>query len=234
MAAAAGLTREFAATPMPGRTWLQHASPTTFGLKAAGWLDMIGRCRARLDRVRRVAQWCCSWAARPERWHRWAATARPSLMRWRNSWAFACRRCPGTRIGIALLMWRRRSASRVAASARLAAISRCSRSRKSPRPPTRAAEAPRRCRTNRIRFARSPRSRSARSRPGLVATMLSAMPQEHERAAGGWQAEWPTLSDLIARHAAVSRCDRRRTRRSARRCVGDARAPRHSRRRRDG
>ena len=34
--------------------------------------------------------------------------------------------------------------------------------------------------------------------PGLVATMLSAMPQEHERAAGGWQAEWPTVAELIA------------------------------------
>ena len=33
--------------------------------------------------------------------------------------------------------------------------------------------------------------------PGLVATMIAAMPQEHERAAGGWQAEWETLSDLI-------------------------------------
>jgi 3-carboxy-cis,cis-muconate cycloisomerase len=27
--------------------------------------------------------------------------------------------------------------------------------------------------------------------------MLAAMPQEHERAAGGWQAEWGTLSDLL-------------------------------------
>jgi len=34
--------------------------------------------------------------------------------------------------------------------------------------------------------------------PGLVSTMLSAMPQEHERAAGGWQAEWLTLAELIA------------------------------------
>ena len=33
--------------------------------------------------------------------------------------------------------------------------------------------------------------------PGLVATMVAAMPQEHERAAGGWQAEWETLADLI-------------------------------------
>jgi 3-carboxy-cis,cis-muconate cycloisomerase len=33
--------------------------------------------------------------------------------------------------------------------------------------------------------------------PGLVQTMLTAMPQEHERAAGRWQAEWGTLSDLL-------------------------------------
>src|SRR5918912_967039 len=33
--------------------------------------------------------------------------------------------------------------------------------------------------------------------PPLVATMLSAMPQEHERAAGRWQAEWPTLLVLL-------------------------------------
>jgi 3-carboxy-cis,cis-muconate cycloisomerase len=34
--------------------------------------------------------------------------------------------------------------------------------------------------------------------PGLVATMLSAMPQEHERGIGGWQAEWDTLPDIVA------------------------------------
>ncbi len=33
--------------------------------------------------------------------------------------------------------------------------------------------------------------------PGLVATMLSAMLQEHERGLGGWQAEWETLPDLV-------------------------------------
>ena len=33
--------------------------------------------------------------------------------------------------------------------------------------------------------------------PGLVATMLSAMPQEHERGLGGWQAEWDTLPEIF-------------------------------------
>jgi 3-carboxy-cis,cis-muconate cycloisomerase len=33
--------------------------------------------------------------------------------------------------------------------------------------------------------------------PGLVATILGAMAQEHERGAGGWHAEWETLRDLL-------------------------------------
>jgi 3-carboxy-cis,cis-muconate cycloisomerase len=33
--------------------------------------------------------------------------------------------------------------------------------------------------------------------PGLVATMLSGMVQEHERALGGWQAEWDTLPEIV-------------------------------------
>lgn len=33
--------------------------------------------------------------------------------------------------------------------------------------------------------------------PGLVATLLAAMPQEYERAAGAWQAEWEPLVELL-------------------------------------
>jgi 3-carboxy-cis,cis-muconate cycloisomerase len=33
--------------------------------------------------------------------------------------------------------------------------------------------------------------------PGLVATLLAAAPQELQRAAGRWQAEWPALSELL-------------------------------------
>ncbi|MBO3751638.1 3-carboxy-cis,cis-muconate cycloisomerase [Streptosporangiaceae bacterium NEAU-GS5] len=47
------LAAEHRATPMPGRTLTQHAVPTTFGLKAAGWRSLIIDARARLDRVRR-------------------------------------------------------------------------------------------------------------------------------------------------------------------------------------
>jgi 3-carboxy-cis,cis-muconate cycloisomerase len=37
----------------------------------------------------------------------------------------------------------------------------------------------------------------ARRVPALVGTMLLSMEQEHERAAGAWQAEWGTIIDLF-------------------------------------
>jgi 3-carboxy-cis,cis-muconate cycloisomerase len=33
--------------------------------------------------------------------------------------------------------------------------------------------------------------------PGLVAAFLSGMVQEHERGVGGWQAEWPTVAEVV-------------------------------------
>ena len=50
--------------------------------------------------------------------------------------------------------------------------------------------------------------------PGLVATVLGAMPQEHERGLGGWQAEWETLPR--------ARAGRRGRRALGGRCAGDA------------
>jgi 3-carboxy-cis,cis-muconate cycloisomerase len=38
---------------------------------------------------------------------------------------------------------------------------------------------------------------AARQAPGLVATLLASMEHEHERAAGAWHAEWPALRALL-------------------------------------
>lgn len=38
---------------------------------------------------------------------------------------------------------------------------------------------------------------AAKRAPGLVSTMLACMPQEHERAMGGWHAEWRTMAELF-------------------------------------
>lgn len=50
--ALAVLAQKHRQTPMVGRTWLQHALPVTFGLKAAGWLDAIERHRARIAELK--------------------------------------------------------------------------------------------------------------------------------------------------------------------------------------
>jgi 3-carboxy-cis,cis-muconate cycloisomerase len=47
-------------------------------------------------------------------------------------------------------------------------------------------------------------SAAAQRIPGLVSTLLSAMPQEYERAAGAWQAEWEPLTELLRLVAAAS------------------------------
>ncbi|HAP25900.1 MAG TPA: 3-carboxy-cis,cis-muconate cycloisomerase, partial [Achromobacter sp.] len=46
--ACARLTGAHRDTIMVGRTWLQHALPTTFGAKTAGWLEALERSRLRL------------------------------------------------------------------------------------------------------------------------------------------------------------------------------------------
>ncbi|MFC4852161.1 class-II fumarase/aspartase family protein [Actinophytocola glycyrrhizae] len=49
--ALAGLADRYRHTPMAGRTLTQHAVPTTFGLKAAGWLTLVLDARDRLRQV---------------------------------------------------------------------------------------------------------------------------------------------------------------------------------------
>ncbi|WP_327720673.1 3-carboxy-cis,cis-muconate cycloisomerase [Streptomyces sp. NBC_00490] len=48
----ARLAAEHRDTPMPGRTLTQHAVPTTFGLKAAGWRSLVLDARDRITAVR--------------------------------------------------------------------------------------------------------------------------------------------------------------------------------------
>jgi 3-carboxy-cis,cis-muconate cycloisomerase len=52
----AEFTTQFRATPLAGRTWMQHALPTTFGFKTAGWLDALNRHRNRFSELRRRIQ----------------------------------------------------------------------------------------------------------------------------------------------------------------------------------
>lgn len=52
--ALAGLADTHRHTVMPARTLTQHAVPTTFGLKAARWLDGVVACHRRLTQIRKT------------------------------------------------------------------------------------------------------------------------------------------------------------------------------------
>ncbi|WP_044564590.1 lyase family protein, partial [Azospirillum sp. B4] len=52
----ARLAEAHAETPLAARTWMQQALPTTFGLKAAGWMAAVGRARAAVAAAGRDCQ----------------------------------------------------------------------------------------------------------------------------------------------------------------------------------
>jgi len=188
--------RAHALTPMPGRTWLQHASPTTFGLKAAGWLDMIGRSRDRLDSAIQGALVVQLGGAS-------GTLASLGIDGPAVTAAFARQ----LKLSVPEMPWHTHRDRIADVSAALGIV--CGSLGKIGRDLTLLAQSEVAEATdgggggsssmphkqNPVRAVTA--TTAALRAPGLVATMLSAMPQEHERAAGGWQAEWLTLSELI-------------------------------------
>ena len=198
--AAAAIARRHARTPMAGRTWLQQASPVTLGLKAAGWLDMAARCRERLARTVDAAMVVQFGGASgtlaalgdagpavadalarrlslsvPEMpWH----TQRDRLADVAAALAIACGALGKIGRDLALL-----GQSEIGEVFETPATGRGgSSSMPHKQNPVRAVRA----------------VAAATRAPALAATMIAAMPQEHERAAGGWQAEWDTLPALVS------------------------------------
>lgn len=198
MHASAALAREHVATPMPGRTWLQHASPTTFGLKAAGWLDLMGRARERItDSVDRALVVQLGGAA----------GTLASLGNDGPAVTDALARQLGLRVPTMPWHSQRDRIVEVAAALGIAcgALGKIGRdltllaqsevAEAFEKPSSRGGSSSMPHKQNPVRAVTA--VTAAIRAPGLVATMVAAMPQEHERAAGGWQAEWETLADLI-------------------------------------
>ena len=204
--AARSLAKRYVDAVMPGRTWLQQATPITFGLKAAGWADALDRQRrsvtAALDEARvlqfggaagtlaalgdagpRVAELLAErlHLKVPDLpWH----TQRDRLVAISCDLGMTCGTCGKIARDIALL-----------------AQNEVGEAAEGPRHDGGSSTMP---------HKRNPVSASvalaaAVRAPGLVATMLAAMPQEHERGLGGWQAEWTTLPDLVGLAAGAAR-----------------------------
>jgi 3-carboxy-cis,cis-muconate cycloisomerase len=199
MISAAGLARTYATTPMPGRTWLQQASPTTFGLKAAGWLDLLGRCRERVnqavDRALVIQLGGASGTlaalgdggpAVVETMARRLGLGVPDIP-WhtlRDRFVDVAAAL-GTTCG---------ALGKIGRDLVLLAQSEVGEAFEAPES-GRGGSSSMPHKQNPVRAVAAVAA-SVRA-PGLVATMLAAMPQEHERAAGAWQAEWSTLPELI-------------------------------------
>jgi 3-carboxy-cis,cis-muconate cycloisomerase len=177
---------------------MQHALPMPFGLKLAGYAAALARSRERLRRLRRealVLQFggaAGTLAALNERgldvaerlaalldlplpeapWH----SHRDRLAELASAFAILTGSCGKIARDVSLLMQ-----TDVAEAFEPAAPGRgASSTMPHKRNPTAAAAA----------------LAAATIAPNLVATILAAQVQEHERALGGWQAEWPTFPAL--------------------------------------
>lgn len=196
--ALAALTTKHRATPMVGRTWMQHAVPITFGLKTASWLDAMLRHRERL------------------------AELRPRLLVLQFGGAagtLASMYGSGRKVALALaeelqlplpsLPWHA-TRDRIAEAATfhgliMGTLGKIARDL-SLMMQTEVGEAMEPVAAGRGGSSTMPHKRnpvattailsSAIRVPGLVGTILSAMVQEHERGVGGWHAEWDTLPEI--------------------------------------
>jgi 3-carboxy-cis,cis-muconate cycloisomerase len=192
-AATAVLARTHRESPMAGRTLLQQAQASTFGLRAAGWLVGLEEAAERLREVATlrlavqmggpVGTRGPAIAARVAGelglaeptlpWH--AIRVRPAEL--------AC--ALGVLAGVL---------AKIAGDVVLFAQTEVGELRE--------GGGPGRGGSSSMPHKRNPVASisvlaCADRVPSLVATMLAAMRQEHERGAGGWQAEWGTLSDLL-------------------------------------
>ncbi len=197
--ALAKLADEHRATPIVGRTWMQHAVPTTLGMKFAGWLDALGRHR---ERLRQTQQNClvlqfggavgtlAALGSKDEAVSKQLANelklALPQM-----PWHSHRDRMTEIATTLGLLTG---TLGKIARDISIHAQIEIDELRE-------PAEAGRGGSTT-MPHKRNPVAAaailSAAIRvPTLVSTMLTAMVQEDERGMGGWHAEWETLPAIV-------------------------------------
>jgi 3-carboxy-cis,cis-muconate cycloisomerase len=192
---AARLARRHAGTVQAGRTLLQQAIPVTFGFTAAGWLSGLDAAARRLRGVRLAAQLggatgtlaslgergpqvLAAFSRRLELdepalpWH----TERSRIAELAGALGELSGIVGGASRTITLL-----AQTEVAEVAEVAEGSGGSSTMPHKRNPVAAIAA----------------QAGAQQAPGLVSTLLGAMTQEHQRAAGSWHAEWRPLTELF-------------------------------------
>jgi 3-carboxy-cis,cis-muconate cycloisomerase len=204
----AGLAEAHRSTPMAGRTLLQQAVPTTFGLKAAGWLVGVLEARGALSRIReeRLAVQLGGAAgtlsalgdAGPEvvrllaeelglqepiaPWH----TNRVRVAELGGALAVAAGAVAKIALDVGLM-----SQTEVGEVAEATAGGSSTMPQK--RNPVGSMLA----------------LACARQVQAQAGVLTAALPQEHERALGAWHAEWPALSGALAFAGGAAEATRR-------------------------
>jgi len=196
----ASLAHQHRATIMMGRTWMQHAQPTTLGLKIAGWLDAIMRHQDRLQALRtRVCVLQFGGAAGTL-----ASLGESGL-------TVATALAKDLSLALPALSWHthRDRMGEVATTFGLltGTLGKIARDI-ALHAQTEIAELAEPLAQGRGGSSTMPHKRNpvacsaviacAMRVPALVSTMLTAMLQEQERALGGWQAEWETLPEIAS------------------------------------
>ncbi|WP_145660861.1 3-carboxy-cis,cis-muconate cycloisomerase [Bradyrhizobium stylosanthis] len=195
----AALTRTHRNTAMVARTWLQHALPMPFGLKTAEYASSLARARCRLRRLRReglalqfggaagtlaalgdkglvVAERLARELDLPlpeAPWH----THRDRIAEAASAFAILAGSCGKIARDISLLMQTDVGEAFEPAGEGRGGSSTMPHKRN----PVAAASA----------------LGAATMAPQLAATIFAAQVQDHERSAGPWHAEWPTLPQLM-------------------------------------
>ncbi|MEU2777663.1 lyase family protein, partial [Streptomyces sp. NPDC007162] len=199
-AAALGRTAaEHRDTPMPGRTLTQHAVPTTFGLKAAGWRSLVLDARDRTARVRASLPVQLAGAAGtlaafgaygladptllPEAYARELALAAP-LLPWHTL------RTPVADLA-GCLAFTAGALGKIAVD--VLTLSRTEIGEVSEGSGGGSSAMPHKANPVRSTLVAA----AARRAPQLAAVLYGSLVAEDERPAGAWHAEWEPLRDLL-------------------------------------
>ncbi len=187
-------------TPQIGRTWMQHALPITFGLKAAGWLDGLTRQRQRLDELEsRLLALQLGGAVGTLASMQGQGLALSQAMAQALQLKLPALPWHGARDRMAeVATWCGLLAGMLGKIARdISLLSQTEVGEASePSAPGRGGSSTMPHKKNPVACAAT--LAVATRMPGLVAGVLNGMSGEHERALGGWQAEWDSLPEIMS------------------------------------
>ena len=195
----AKLAKQHRATAMVARTWLQHALPMPFGLKLVEYAAALHRSRTRLQRMRTETLAL-----------QFGGAAGTLAALGDNGWRVAEKLAQEIKLPLPDAPWHTHR-DRIAEAASVLAIltGTCGKIARdvSLMMQTDVAEAFEPAAEGRGGSSTMPHKRNpvaaatalaaATMAPNLAATIFAAQVQDHERSAGPWHAEWPTLPMLL-------------------------------------